>query len=171
VNAEDEIGCSEAERALIGCLLLGHAPTVRDVLVRLRPEDLSDPRLRTVVAAVRAVMEAGYLPDPVLVVGELRRSGADKSFLADRSCAVLLADLAAAPASVGSAGAYLLVVLEHAWRRRVDEAGVRLQQVAGTQSLATLEEVVVNELRALGAYAGRWRQQPPSPLRSVGGAA
>jgi len=169
VNAEI-IGDLDAERAVVGCLLLGDAPTVRDVLGRLRDDDLTDPRHVLVLQAVRQLVEAGVRPDAVTVVGHLRRTGADRSFTSDRSCAVALADIAAAPPSVGTAGHYLTIVIEHAWRRRVEAAGVRLQQVAGTASLEVLQEVVVEELRALGVYAARWRK-PDQALRSVGGAA
>lgn len=170
MNSQDEIGCLEAEGALVGCMLLGDAGVVREVLGRLEPTDLTDPRHRTIVAAVRALVDAGTRPDPATVVGQLRRTGAARSFTADRDVAVYLADLTAAPLSVGSATAYLAIILEHAWRRQVEAAGIRLQQVAGTTGLDVLEQVVADELRALDGHAVRWHRPAP-PLRTVSGAA
>ena len=78
-------------------------------------------------------------------------------------------DLAAAPLTVGSAGAYLTIILEHSWRRRTEEAGIRLQQAAGTVSVDVLADLVAEEFRAVAEVAARW-QPPAAPLRLVGGA-
>lgn len=169
MNAADEIGCLEAERALIGCMLLGDTTTAREVLTRLRPSDLTDPRLRVVAACVRVLLDAGTRPCPVTVVGQLRRSGAVRSFSLGQDLAVFVVDIAAAPLTVGSASAYLLIVLEHAWRRRVEEAGIRLQQAGGTASVDVLADLVAEEFRAVAEVAARW-QPPAAPLRLVGGA-
>jgi len=169
VNAAAIIGDLGAERAVVGCLLLAHVPSVRDVLDRLSDDDLTDPRLVLILKAVRQLVDSGIRPDPVTVVGQLRRTGADRSFTADTSCAVAVADIAAAPPSVGSATHYLMIVIEHAWRRQVEFAGIRLQQVAGTVSLDVLQAVLVEELRTLGVLAARWTAASPG-LASVGGA-
>jgi len=169
VNADDEIGCVEAERALVGSLLLGDTTTAREVLARLRPTDLTDPRLRTVAACVRVLLDAGTRPCPTTVQGQLRRSGAVRSFTAGQDLAVFVVDLAAAPLTVGSATAYLTIVLEHAWWRRVEEAGIRLQQAAGTASVDVLADLVTAEFRAVAEVAARW-QPPAASLRLVGGA-
>ncbi len=169
MNSGTIIGDLGAERAVVGCLLLGDMPTVRDVLDRLSDDDLTDPRLVLIVKAVRQLVDFGIRPDPVTVEGQLRRTGASRSFTADRSCAVTIADTAAAPPSVGSATHYLTIVIEHAWRRQVEVAGIRLQQVAGTTSLDVLQAVPIEELRALVLLAARWTAPSPG-LGSVGGA-
>jgi replicative DNA helicase len=145
----DSIGCAQAEAAVLSCLL--HLPhqQVRGHLAHLHVEDLVDPRHRVVLEAISALVHAEHPvdPDPVLVLGELRRSGADSSFLAGTNAGTVLADLAGAAPVVASCGHYLAVVLEHAWRRRVEAAGVRLQQAAGSTPLEDLAQTVVDELQ------------------------
>lgn len=153
---DDTIAEPGAERALLGCLLHLPVPSAHDLAFRLQPEDLTDPQLRLVLAAVRGLVLDQVPPDPVVVLGELRRTGVASNFAGDRGPAPLLAELYAAPPSVGSVGHYLRVVVEHAWRRRVQETGVRLQQAAGLTTLTDLEQVIATEVAALREWSQRW---------------
>lgn len=144
-----EVGCPEAEAAVLGCVLHLPAGQARALVDRLEVEDFADPRHRGVLAAARALLQRGEPADPVTVLGELRRCGLEASFAADRSAGVFLVDLYAAAPAVASAGHYLRVVLEHGWRRRVLEAGVRLQQAAGQSAVEDLHQLVCDELGAI----------------------
>jgi len=166
---DDTIAEPGAERALVGCLMHLPAPAAHELAFQLQPEDLSIPELRLVLVAMRTLVLAQVAPDPITVLGELRRTGAATSFAGGSG--PLLADLYGTPPSVGSVGAYLRVVLEHSWRRRVQEAGTRLQQAAGVSALADLEQVIAGEYVALREWSRRWRdeQGPPAvvPLQQV----
>lgn len=144
------IGCLEAERAFLGCLLgLQSRSVIAPYLAQVEAEDFTDARNAATLAVIRTVVEQPpHLVDPVLVVGELRRSGLEKCFTADRAAAVYLADLLEAPGSLGSVGAYLRILIEHRVRREVETFGVRLQQLAGTADLPGLLET------ASAAYSG-----------------
>jgi replicative DNA helicase len=145
--AIDTIGCEQAEAAFLSCLLHLPHPEVARHLEHIAAEDLVDPRHRLVLLAIERLVAAGQRPDPVLVLGELRRTGDDTSFLAGTNAGGVLADLAAAAPVVASCGHYLGVVLEHAWRRRVEAAGVRLQQAAGRVAFDDLAQTVIDELQ------------------------
>jgi replicative DNA helicase len=151
----DTIGCPDAEAAILGCLLRlrwAEAGALSDQLV---PTDFVDPRHRAVFEAVIALVLDGTSPDPVTVLGELRRTGAERSMTCDKSAGVYLADLlAAAPAAVNG-GHYARVVVEHRARRRLYEAGERLQQLAGTVPFPTVREVALDELAAVLAQVDR----------------
>lgn len=148
----------EAETAVLGCLMGLVATDAEPVMEMLTEEDFTDPRHRLIHGAIRAVLDTGAVQaDPVLVLAELRRSGAERSFLADRAAAVYLADLLAAVPVYLSAGYYARAVIEHSARRRVIEAADRLHQLAGSDDLAHVEKVARAELFAvLGAF-GRTR--------------
>jgi len=145
----DTIGCPDAEAAVLGCLLRMPLHDADALAGHLEAEDFVDPRHRAVLGAVLAVVAEGVAPDPVAVLGELRRSGAERSMTADRSAGVFLADLLAAAPAVVNAGHYARVVVEHRARRRVLEAAERLGQLAGTASLVTVREVALDEWAAL----------------------
>lgn len=168
---DDTIAEPGAEQALIGCLLHLPAGPAYELAFRLQPEDLTQPHLRLVLEAIRSLALDQVAPDPIVVLGELRRTGTATSFAGDLGPAPVLAELYDTPPSVGSVGHYLRIVLEHSWRRRVQEAGARLQQAAGVSALVDLEQVVASEYVALREWSRRWRdeQGPPAvvPLQQV----
>lgn len=155
----DTISQPSAERALIGCVLTMPAPAALRLLEQLEPDDLTIPALRSIATAATTLAHEGIAPDPVVVLGELRRTGADSSFTFDQAAGTYLAGLLSAAAHLGSHGHYLRIVHEHAWRRRVQEAGIRLQQFAGMSGLDDLEQHVAAEVQAIGQQSLRWRQQ------------
>jgi replicative DNA helicase len=141
----DTVGCPEAEAAVLGCLLrmpLCDAVALAD---RLEVEDLTDPRNRAVFGAVTALLAEGVAADPVVILGQMRRSGGERSMTCDRSAGTFLFDLLAAAPAVVNAGHYARVVIEHRVRRRLHEAAERLGQLAGTASLHTVVEIVQSE--------------------------
>jgi len=141
----DTVGCPEAEAAVLGALLrMPHTDAVA-LADRLEPDDFVDPRHRAVFGAVTDLLAEGVAADPVLVLGELRRSGAERSMTCDRSAGVYLFDLLAAAPAVVNAGHYSRIVIEHRVRRRLHEAAERLSQVAGSSSLGLVREIVQSE--------------------------
>ncbi len=154
------IALPEAEAAFVGALLFQGRRAAEALLLNVNDDDLADPRHRAVLRAVRAVVQAGGRPDPVTVLGELRRSGEVSAMTNDRSAGTFVADLLAAVPVPESAGYYAQIVLEHAWRRRVQEAGERLQQAAGTLGQDDLHELVAAEFAAVTAALSRAGGQP-----------
>lgn len=153
----DSIGCEEAERALLGCFLRLPAGRVVQLAQRLQVEDFTDPAARVLLGAAVAVAVQGFDPDPVLVVGELRRRGLEQSLTAHQGAGSYAVDLfmSGVPASVEY---YLRILLEHAYRRRVLEAGERLQQLAAGNALEDLHEQVEEESAALRTSWERLRR-------------
>ncbi len=145
----DTIGCPDAEAAVLGCLLRMPLHDAGALAGHLEPEDFVDPRHRVVFGAVVDLLADGVTPDPVTVLGELRRSGAERSMTCDRSAGVFLGDLLASAPAMFSAGHYARVVVEHRARRRLHEAAARLSQAAGAASLATVREVALDEWTAI----------------------
>ncbi len=146
------IACPEAERELVGALLAGIPDDARPVLDRLADDDLTVEACRLTVAALRRLLEGGA-PDlgPVAVLGELRRTGEIASTalgLGDGAAGVLLASLYGAAPVPLAAGHRLRIVQEHAARRRVQAAGLRLCRVAESGALAGVAELVAGESAA-----------------------
>lgn len=148
------VGCPEAEAAVLGALLMLGAKGA-DVAAGLEPEDFTDPRHRAVFGAVGELLEQGAATDAVIVLGHLRRSGAERSMTADRDAGVFLADLVTAAPVATCAPYYARIVVEHAARRRLVETAERLGQLAGTARLEVLAETVREEYAAVVAALRR----------------
>lgn len=141
----DVIGCVEAEAATLGCLLRMTQHDALSLVDQLAVEDFTDARHRLVLEAARQCLYDGAPADPITVLAELRRTGDERSFTADRSAGVyLIGLLEAAPASA-SAGHYARAVVEHSVRRQVETAAVRLQDQAGVLAFAELTALALEE--------------------------
>ena len=143
------VGCLEAEAATLGALMRLPLHEADELAAQLEPEDFTDPRHRVVLAAFVSLLAEDVEPDPVTVLGELRRTGAERSMTCDRSAGVFLADLLEASPAAVNAGHYARVVIEHRARRRLSEAAERLGQLAEASSLETVREVVLDEWAAV----------------------
>jgi len=143
--SSDTIGSIEAEAAVLGAVLRLPAAAARPVVDMLEIEDLTDPRYRAVLVAAQSLLGTDVPADAVTVLGELRRTGVEKCFTADRSAGLFLLDLDRAAPAPTCAGHYARVVMEHRARRRVAEAGQRLQQAAGTSALVDLRALATAE--------------------------
>lgn len=166
------VACVEAERALLSCVLALPYPDALELVESLEAQDFTDPRLQDVLASSRRILAGGERPDAITVLGDLQREGLAPAFSANREAGSYLVDLAAAAPSVGSGGHYRRIVVETAWRRRVQEAGGRLQQIAGASALADVEQVLASEVVALRAFSLRWRSSydaPPAVPLAVAG--
>jgi replicative DNA helicase len=144
-----DIGCLEAEVAVLGCLLHLSAAEGASLAETLQDEDFTDPRHRAVLQAARTCLDEGAPADPVTVLGELRRSGAERSFTADRSAGVFLTELLQACPSETMAGWYARIVVEHAVRRRVLEAAQRVVQVVGEGAFEVVTSLALAEWTAI----------------------
>lgn len=149
------VGCLEAEAAVLSCLLLLDADSTSRIVDRLEAEDFTDPRHCLVLGAIRRCLDDSVRPDPITVLGELRRSGAERSFTADRAAGTFLIDLAASAPVAASAGHYLRVLHEHRARRGMAEAGERLVQLSGATSMQHAEVVASEEWAELGRLFDR----------------
>lgn len=161
------IGCPEAEFALLGCLLRLPAARVIDIARRMDGEDLVDPRHRAILAAAVTVAACGTDPDPILVLGHLRAIGLETSFTDDRPAAVYLSDVFTGAGVPANVEAYLRVVLEHAYRRRIVEAAERLLQVAGLASLPDLRELFEEQVTAVRQACARSGAATAPAVRAV----
>lgn len=148
-----DIGCPEAERALLGAVLDAPAQAA-EILAGIRPEDFADPRARDVFGAITRLLTEGTPPDAVTVLGALRRAGELPS-LARASAGPYLHDVMRGSSGAAMAGHYRRVVVEHSWRRRVAEAGTRLTQAAPDASVDTLADLVGREIGDLLAATRR----------------
>lgn len=165
MTAVEVVGCPEAEAAVLGCLLRLPADRAGEVVEHLAAADFTDPRNMVVFEAVVMLVEADVAPDPVTVLGELRRAGSERSFTCDRSAGVYLTDLLQAAPAVVNVGHYTRVVVEHAARRRLVEAAQRLEQVAGTADLSTVLAVVRAEYDVVLEQLDRVAAEPVQVLR------
>ncbi len=156
----ETIGCSEAERAFLGCLLRLPRSDVLRLADRMDVEDFVDPANRMLLGAAVAVAVAGQDPDPALVVLELRRRGLEHSLASHQGAGLYALEVFQAAGVPAAAGAYLQGVLEHAYRRRVQEVGTRLQQAAEAHPLEDLHELVAEQDQLLQQA---WRRLWPSP--------
>jgi len=153
------LACPDAERELVGALLASTPDDARPVLDRLADDDLTVEACRLTVAALRRLLDDGS-PDlgPVAVLGELRRTGqlgCTALGNGDGAAGVLLADLYGAAPVPLAAGHRLRIVVEHAARRRVQAAGLRLMQAAERSSLEQVPALVRDE--AVAATAALYR--------------
>lgn len=142
-----------AEQAVLGCLLQANLQMALTLLGRLCEDDFADPRHRAVLAAARLTVTDGTPPDPVTVLARMREQG---HALYDLSTAgPYMVDLMRAAPTLGSATHYATAVVEDSYRRRVQQAGVRLIQAAETASWETLNEVLLTEDLAVHAARAR----------------
>ncbi len=143
------IGCDEAERGVLGGLLLLPALEAQAVTDSMMTGDFTDPRHRVIFEAVAALTATGTPADPITTAGHLRRIGEERCFTADRDAGVYLFDLLDALPSVGNLGHYARIVVEHSARRRAVEASVRIAQAAELGDLDTARQVTLDELLAV----------------------
>jgi replicative DNA helicase len=147
------LGLPQAEAAVLGAAMFAPRDAA-GILGDLTADDFTDPRHVFVLAAIRRLIDAGQLPDPVMVLGELRRTGVLPS-TADRGPGNLLHDLMAACPVPAQAAHYRRLVLEHSFRRRALKTGDRLVQHARGASLVDLRRLIATELAAVAAAGAR----------------
>lgn len=158
-----------AEQAVLGAILLN--PTVAtQLLPLLKPAHFYRPWHGQLLEAAQA-LHAGARPvDPIAVHAELRRRGRHGE--PGRNSGVLIHDLLAAVPVTASGPHYAQIVLEHAARRRLVQAGVKLVQLAqnphgGHRDLDEVMRDVVQEVACVRAAVDTYhRTQPPPVVRA-----
>lgn len=148
----ETIACPDAERELLGALLASTPADAAPILGRLADDDLTLPAHVIVVRALRRLLEADS-PDlgPCAALGELRRAGEITSTAlgnGDGAAGVLLATLYGSAPVPLAAGHRLRIVHEHAARRRLQTAGIRLCQAAENGALGNVAGLVEAEMSA-----------------------
>jgi replicative DNA helicase len=126
----------EAERAVLGALILEPADTTARLARTLRPEDFFKEHHGRIFEAAARVAEAGGAPDLIALAAELRRSEA----LEEIGGPAMLAGLADAGASATNLGQYVALIQEAAAKREAIRAasdlmhhaynGIRLPELA-----------------------------------------
>jgi replicative DNA helicase len=148
------IGQPTAEDAYLGCLLNTGRATA-EYLRDVQENDFTDPRNRAVYRTISALAERREPVDAVTVEAELRRTGLERSMTADTDAGIYVLTLMQAAPCVGSIGYYATVVCEHAVRREVQAAGLRLQQAAPRMPLDDLRLHSRQQFDALGLAFAR----------------
>ena len=143
------LGAPLAEAAALGCVLLAGPDVARDVLHRLTSDDWTVPVHAHVAAAATVLLDRAEPVDPVTVLGQLRRQGLENARTASRDAGVLLVELCQSAPCTSSARHYVQIVLEHSYRRRAQQAAVRLLHASDAGSLEDLAVVIAREHAAL----------------------
>ena len=151
-----------AEAAALGCVLRGGPDVARKVLSQLTADDWTVPVHAHVAAAASVLLSDGEPVDPVTVLGQLRRRGLENARTASRDAGVLLIELCQGAPATSSAQHYVRIVLEHSYRRRAQQAAIRLLQTAETGSLTDLSAVIAREHVALTTCQQRITATPPA---------
>lgn len=155
----------EAERAVLGAILLN--PTVASQLLTiLKPHHFYRPWHGQLLEAAQALHTGGRPVDPIAVHAELRRRGNHGE--PGRNSGVLIHDLLAAVPVTASGPHYAQIVLEHAARRRLVQAGVKLVQLAqnpcgGNGDLDEVMRDVVQEIACVRAAVDTYHRTQPRP--------
>lgn len=132
---------SDAEKAIVGASLL-NPDTIRSAVEHCTPADFQDARLGQVWALMIGMRSAGDHVDPITVHDRIREEGKPRGITA-----VDLADLMAATPTASNIAYYARIVGEGGIKRRLANAGVRMQQMG--QSDLPLAEV-------MDAARGEW---------------
>ncbi|WP_020580169.1 DnaB-like helicase N-terminal domain-containing protein [Actinopolymorpha alba] len=137
-----------AEQAVLGALLL--APELATELVNhLEPTDFYQPRHETIWRAIHAVVDTGQLPDPILVIGHLERSGN----LNRAGGGTYLHDLMGACPLPAQAPAYAARVRDVARLRTVQQVATRL---ATLSTGSDIDQALADSLDTLDAAVARF---------------
>lgn len=143
-------------RAAIGALMQLPVPKCAAVLDRLRDDDPDDPRLRMILASIRALVADGRTADPVIVFHELHTSGrvhgGDLGALG-----VLLSELVSVETCPmpSLAEQYATVAIESAVRRRISEAAERITYASNNSGVEALVGVLQAEFQAVADEVDR----------------
>ena len=142
-----------AERHYVGALLHLRGVEARTAATWVRPEDLADPQLRQVLAAVQEGIRDNQ-HEVAAVVPRMIRAGTCPSDLAGLSSVLVVELLGEVPHPL-SWSAYAAVILDEAMRRHVRECATRLAQAADTDSLPSLLGVLTDASLSVHELAQR----------------
>lgn len=135
------------EQAVLGCLMKAPVGCAREIWDSLQTEDFADSRHRAVFDAIGTCLIAGVMPDPVVVLNDMRTQG--HALMTVNEVSVFLIDLMQMSPTIGSGSYYARAVRADSFRRRVQQCGLRLQQASETDSLESLRGLISDELAAV----------------------
>lgn len=145
----------DAERALLGALLHLPVEAAAELLDGLEPSALAEPRHRSILTAVRAAVDDGEQPDPVVVRARLLARDDGVRFL-EGDPALLLAELYEQVPVVPNAGTYRRLVLDRASLREREERHARMGQALGAGDVEMFDELAAGTTATLAADPGGW---------------
>lgn len=119
---------AEAERAVLGCVMMGGLDEVHDYLA---PEDFGDPRHALIYRTCLAVAATGLAVDPVTVASELRRRG----LLEKVGGEAYLGDFFPAGYAPSRARSYAEIIKRLAMRRNLFKAGELILELAKDENM------------------------------------
>lgn len=152
----------DAERAVIGTLLLHGADAFEAIAGRLSAEDFYRPAHGHIIEAVRRLVDAGAAVDPVTVGDELRRA----ELLEAAGGPENLIELVRGGLAVSSIGRHVAIVAEYAARRRLIGAAGELAErgYADGCDIADTAEFGMRMLAPLHSHVGADTGALPEPL-------
>ncbi|WP_152665540.1 DnaB-like helicase N-terminal domain-containing protein [Mycobacterium sp. UM_Kg1] len=136
---------------LVGALLWAPDDGV-EVLDLLRDDDVGDPALAVILAAVRDLLGAGMPVGPQLVADELRRTGRFTGLVPGRLRGATTSGAARTARPYGAA------VAAESLRRKVESAGIALTAAAETAAESDLPPMAKSLLDEIVDAAGRLAQ-------------
>lgn len=149
----------DAEQAAVGAMML--SPDAADAISEvLTEEDFYRPAHATVFAAIMRLADQGDRPDPVAVTRELDRTGD----LLRIGGAPYVHTLVEKPPTAANGAYYASIVAELSSRRRIIEAGVKIQGLG--RSPETLVEV--RDKAAQTAFDATMDRREKTSITSVG---
>lgn len=175
MSAPADTNALEAERCVVGSILVPFPGAIESIESLLQPDDLGTPWLRVVLAAALDVVEQGGRPDPVTVADELERSGLMSQVPGGKHELLALQAVGVAPSSLPH---YAGIVIRHSQRERLqsvladayakvkagDEDGA-LQAVSDLVNRPTATSSKAQQLRALLLGVNDLEKlPPPDPL-------
>lgn len=141
----------DAATLLLSALMWAPPADSVDVVRLVRDDDLADPALAVLLAAVRALLEGDKPASPQLVADELRRVGNFRGNVPDR--------LRAATTAGGAVGAavrcYAAAAVAESLRRRVESAGYALSTAAPSAAESELAPTVATAAVTIADCAHR----------------
>ena len=152
----------DTDTVFVGAVLYADPSVVTDVLAVVQNDDLENPSLAAVVAAIRSLTAAGKPYGPQLVLDELRRHGQAKG-------AVLEAfqrtwTTGAAPEAARDYGA---AVVANRLRRLVESAGHALTAAAADAAEIDIARIVERSTSAIRDCNDRLTQLRTAPIHRL----
>jgi hypothetical protein len=156
----------DAERAVLGAMLLDPdkaIPTVTDIL---RPHDYDQPAHATIHNAITYIHTTDHTVDPITVAAHLANHPGPQrgtTLLQGIGGALYLHQLTEACTTTANADHYAEIVRTAARRRTIINTGTRIAQIGRTGALEALDDAFTTAYTTLDAAAGDYGPPPPPP--------